>query len=229
MNHYVALAAAVAVLGSHTSAATIVSSGLSGTSSNVTALTGSASPGKGKAITWSMGSTAHLLDSVQIRLSTSETLPSTDNITFALYSDTLNSSSQHKPGSLLATFTDPTLVANTTTNYTLTLPSAFTLAANTKYWFVATGTTTTGTLGWTYQSPTSITTSGGATVPPSSSNPNPRAIIPNNQSVSNPTLWSSTSTVYNDFVLNATEVPEPTTLTVAAVGVAGVLLRRRRA
>ncbi len=201
-------------------AAVIVDSGLVGNSNNSTLSGGTG--GAGKAVGFTMGTQAYTLDSVNIRLLTSATPPSAAQMNFGIY---LGNSSGITSGSASAVFNDPTLTASTVLNYNLTLTAPFTLEANTTYWFVAyTTDTSTGSLGWTFNTAgQDATTSGGVTITTTEGR-----FFQTGNTVTNPTTWGGTSSTYNNIQINATAVPEPSAglLLLGGFGILAGLRRR---
>ena len=183
--------------------------------------------GASKAAGWTMPSgTNYSLDSVTLDLRYNywyfgTGLPA-PVVTAAIYGD----SGSGPTGSALVTLTDPSFVRSNTAdyNYVFTPPSAFTLTAGTTYWLVLSATDPSGNnqddINWRMSSPSMISPSGIATS---------AGYRWNNSGVVPPLGSSSTYNTFEvDGTAQASPVPEPATMLLAAAGLSVVLLRRRQ-
>jgi hypothetical protein len=164
------------------------------------------------AASFTMGSQAYSLADVQITLTSNPASSST----FVLESD----ASGVPSGTVVSTFsTHSPDFTNSTTTYTFTPDSAFTLAANTTYWLVA--STTSGGSGGSDSIPVTFPAGGGATFGNYAT------------STSSGSAWTIDNSNAAKFQIDGTlaSVPEPSSLllvgTVACVA-AAVGWRRRR-
>jgi hypothetical protein len=159
-----------------------------------------------KGVGLTMGGTAMDFQSVVALIS--NTTPAS-TLSGGIFSDVAGN-----PGALLAAFTPVPVPANTPpSNFTLTVPGTFTLAAGTSYWFVLDGPVTTNSLLWQSLAPnTAPTAAAGITFTGYRFSSNGGA------------TWAN-STIFNGVTVNAV-IPEPGML--GAAGCAGLLLLRRR-
>lgn len=180
----------------------------------------------GKSLAFTTGANAYTLDSVAIRLS--RTTGAEPTLSAGIYSSTL-SGGNLKQSLQLVSLTTPVVAENSAAaSYMLNPTTAFTLAANTTYFFVIYNTSTSG-LKWLYDSG-AATTSGGYAIPDVVSGGTTQVgWFPDTGTISNPSSWTGASGVYNDFQLNGTLVPEPSALLLSSGLVAITCLRRRRA
>ncbi len=163
-----------------------------------------------KAVSFTMGTSAYTLDSVQLRLSA----PVLTTAQIQIRNDT----GGLDPGTtVLASFTNPTSQGAGIFDYTFTPTGSFTLSASTKYWLYVSATTDNYT--W-YASSPSITPTGVATF-------GAYRFTSNSGS-----SWGS-STTLNSFKITGTVVPEPSTLILSGLSVAALaakaFARRRKA
>lgn len=202
-------------LGGQARAVVLLDSGLDGTTAS------NLSAGGGKALGFTMGGTSFTLDNIQMRLGTNNVANANSSSVISLYSSTTDgANSTWKPSTLLASFITPTFTGTATQNYTLSLPTAFTLSANTTYWVVAYSTNgNIGVLTWLGTSSTP-TTSGGVSVSGLSG-------WFNAGQGNNPNLWTGTSALYNDLVITATAIPEPSAIALLGLGLTGLVVWRR--
>lgn len=117
------------------------------------------------------------------------------------------------PGVELMSFIPVPVPENTPpTEFTLTAAGSFTLDANTSYWFVLTGPTTTQSLLWQSLSPNTAPT------------PAPGISFDGYRFSTNQGASWTNSTIFNGVAINA--IPEPATLSLLAAS--GIALLRRR-
>lgn len=203
-------------------AATLVNSGLDGGSSGPLGATG-------KAVVFSTSTQAYTLDSATVRLN----LPSTTSATHlnaSLYAGTFTEFSSWRPaGAPLVTFTFPTIETTGVQNVTLVPSTPYTLAANTVYFFVIWGSGSATGVSWSYNTdaPASET---GFTFPDVRTTTGVQYgwFNGSGNTLSDPTTWTSDTGVYNDFQLQGTLIPEPSSaVLLSSLGVLGLVRRRR--
>jgi PEP-CTERM motif len=159
---------------------------------------------------------AYVLDSVTMRLLVQNTARTIDVYLYG-------GSATNPSGSALTSFVVPAFTALGTSDYTFQASSAFTLAAGSTYWIVASANGTGGVddINWKSSvpgiNPTGLATSAGYTF-----------------SASNTIPPTSSSSVFNTYSVQGTlvntPIPEPTSLAVLGMGIAiGAAVRRRRA
>lgn len=216
-------------------AATLVNSGLSG------AAVSGLDNGGGKAIAFTSGPDSYSLDSVAIRLTFSGSVqPATANV--GIYSSSTPSAGNIRVGGTkLASFTLPTIDTGTQ-SYTLVPTTAFIIQPNTTYFFVIYNpvdtdpTSTTGAFGWNLTSgrtdTSGIAVAGGFSIPAdlsSTADAQFGGYFRQGSETASPSNWTGLSAAsYNDFQLNATLIPEPSSILLAGAGVIPIARRRRR-
>ncbi len=194
--------------------------------------------GSGKAVPFTTGAGAYSLTSVDMRLTYSGTVAPA--MVIGIYSSVVTGGVV-RIDSQLVSFAGPTVTTGTS-SYNVTPASAFTLQPNTTYYFLMSVTNDVdpanipGAIGWNYVSRTDtsgITVAGGYSIPDVDGNTAGSqfgGIYRNTGDGASPTAWTGVSgAAYNNFVLNGTLVPEPSAAVIAALGLAGTSLRRRRA
>lgn len=175
----------------------------SGTGTNLGLGTDGADRTKGVGLT--MG--AQSLDFHSMVALISNTSPAS-TLSGGIYSDAAGN-----PGVLLAAFDPVPIPANMPVGeVTITTAAAFTLQANTSYWFVLDGPTFTNSLLWQSLTPNTAPT------------PGPGITFLGYRFSSNGGGTWGNSTIFNGMTINA--VPEPATMTMLAL--AGLLVLRRR-
>lgn len=117
------------------------------------------------------------------------------------------------PGAPLFQFLNPTFALTGIQNYDFAAPTPFVLQPDTSYWVVA-SSTTGGRFDWKGSTPGVLPTGLAKHLGSffDSNGPPP----------------TTTSGILNSYAVRATAVPEPATLTVFALGTAGLLVRLRR-
>lgn len=192
---------------------------------------------QGKALAFTMGADAYTLDSVNIRLLRMTASTEAPNLNIGIYSS-VTTANGLTIGTKLVDFAAPANIPNTGISgiYNLLPASAFTLSANTTYFFVmynlvdTNPASTNPALGWKYNT-AGTTTTAGVTIPDISTNADTQVgIFPvAGDTYENPSTWTGVSSTYNDFELMGTLVPEPSAITLCGLMGTMALLRRRRA
>lgn len=214
------LLSALALFGAPATNAAVIFSTYGGNASGTTS-TGIRT-NNGKAMSFAMpnplqpgGTTSYTLDSVELLLSGNS---ASSVIQLSLYTN----DGSNTPGTLITSFTPASsfTLTSTATLYTFNPGSSITLDANTTYWVTLSSTNGTGNttgVNWNTSSPLpSPLSSVGVGF---GTNP---AIFGTNTT---PSSWTSTSSVNNAFIVNATAVPEPAGWGLAIIGTT-VFLRR---
>jgi hypothetical protein len=124
----------------------------------------------------------------------------------------LYSANGTQPGILLATLTSPTITSAPAVfqDYTFTAPGSLTLKAGTSYYLVALGTGSTSPFYWSSRDPVGAAWSGPAVAG--------NALFGYN---SNPSTWTSPSSVFNWFQLRGAELGNPDAWLTVPVGGGG--------
>ncbi|MFN0077495.1 MAG: choice-of-anchor R domain-containing protein [Prosthecobacter sp.] len=166
--------------------------------------------GQLRAVVFTMGSQDYTVDNVILRLGFYSTITDVAQVGFFLDNGSGNIGTQ--VGSFLSA---PPSTNNNVNNFTFTPDGPLTLAASTKYWLLVDGAA--AAFDWFGNSPTISPTGSGA-----SFNPLYRHSSDNG-------VTYATTNLKPSFEINGTAIPEPSRALLAALGLFGLILRRRRA
>jgi hypothetical protein len=171
---------------------------------------GIVSSGTQRAVSFTTSGTAFSVTSVTMRLT--NYISSTDT---ALLTFRLNNGGSPS-ATVFASLNAPVSESNADGNFVFTPTSGITLTANTTYWLVIAAASNAETFSWLRSDP-SETPTGLATF-------GIQAISENSGGT-----WSAGSNGPHSFAINGNTVPEPGTILLVGLGLAGVLYFRRRA
>lgn len=171
---------------------------------------GIVSSGTQRAVSFTTSGTAFSVTSVTMRLTNYISSTDTALLTFRL------NDGDSPSATVFASLNAPASASNADGNFVFTPTSGITLTANTTYWLVIAAASNTETFSWLRSDP-SETPTGLATF-------GIQAISENSGGT-----WSEGSNGPHSFAINGNTVPEPGTILLVGLGLAGLLFVRRRA